>query len=133
MKIEELIRYAKDRGIEMSITPDLRLEVQAPKGTLTPEIINYLKECRPALIEKLCNYQFQDEVLRIIFNEDIEFVVKQVQHISGRERLRLVRRYLEEFDTGFAAEKNPARKRNAGRKRANTWVREKLECQTRKF
>ena len=127
MKIEALIHNAKDRGIEMSITTDLRLEVQAPKGTLTPEIINYLKKSRPALIEKLCVYQFQNELMRIIFPEDIAFVVKQVQYIGDRERLSLVRGYLDEFDAAFKAEENPVKKRNAGRLRANTWLREKLE------
>ena len=67
MKIETLIRYAQDRDIEMSITPDLRLEVEAPKGILTPEVISYLKGSRNALIAKLCDYQFQEEVMRIIF------------------------------------------------------------------
>ena len=38
--------------------------------------------------------------------------------------------YLKEFDAGFVAEENPARKRNAGRRRANTWLREKLENET---
>jgi hypothetical protein len=130
MKIETLIRYAQDRGIEMSITPDLRLEVEAPKGTLTPEVITYLKGSRPALINKLCDYQFQEEVMRIIFPEDIAFVVKQVRYVEGRKRLELIRRYLKEFDAGFMAEENPARKRNAGRRRANIWMREKLENET---
>lgn len=76
---ERLIGLAKDRGIELSITLDLRLEVRAPKKILTPETIKYLKGSRGVLIDKLCDYQFQVEVMRIIFPDDIAFVVKQVR------------------------------------------------------
>ncbi len=62
--------------------------------------------------------------MRIIFPDDIAFVVKQVRYLCGRDRLRAVRKYLEEFDTAFAAEANLAKKRNAGRYRANTWLRQ---------
>jgi hypothetical protein len=127
MEIDKLIGYAQDRGIELSITPDLRLEVEAPKGMLTPEVIRYLRGSRPALIDKLCDYQFQEEVMRIIFPDDVAFVVKQVRYLSGQERLKVVKSYLEEFDAGFKNETNPARKRNAGGYRANVWLREKLK------
>jgi hypothetical protein len=124
---EDLLRYAGDKGIEIFLTPDLRLEVTAPKGALTPEALVYLKKSRPILVEQLCSYEFQDLVFRLIYADDIPWLVKQVQHIDSVERVKIIRRYLDEFDAGYKGEENPVKKRNAGRFRANTWLRVKLE------
>ncbi len=120
----QLISHAEDRGIELSITPDFALKVISKKDVLTQEAIDYLKNNKDSIVDQLCNYEFQAEVFRIIYPDDIAFVVKQVRHVFGRNRLDIVRRYLEEFDAGYKAEQNPVKKRNAARYRANVWIRE---------
>jgi len=127
---EALLKYAGEKGIEIFLTPDLRLEVTAPKGALTPEALAYLKKSRPILVEQLCSYEFQDLVFRLIYSDDISWLVKQVQYIDSIERVKIIRHYLEEFDIAYKAEENPVKKRNAGRFRANTWLREELENET---
>ena len=118
----QLISYAKDRGVELSLAPDFELNVSAPKGLLTQEVVSFLKENKKFVVDQLCNYKFQNYVFRIIFPDDVASVVKQVRYLGGQKRLEIVRRYLEEFDAGYSAEPNPVKKRNAGRYRANTWL-----------
>lgn len=120
---EQLIGYAKVRGIALSITPDFDLKITAKMGALTPKVVNYLKQCKEQVVDKLCDYEFQNEVFRV-YPDDVPFVVKQVRYVSGRKRLEIVRSYLGEFDAGYKAEANPVKKRNAGRQRANDWIRE---------
>ena len=126
-KAEALLRYAKDKGIDIYLKPDLRLEITAPKNTLTPETLIYFKKYRPILIEQLCSYEFQDLVFRLIYSDDISWLVGQLKYISSVERVKIIRRYLEVFDAAHKAEENPVGKRNAGRREANTWLRETLE------
>jgi len=124
MNPEQLIGYAKVRGIALSVTPDFDLKIMAKMGALTPKVVNYLKQRKEQVVDKLCDYEFQNEVFRIFSPDDVAFVVKQVRHVTGRDRLEIVRRYLEEFGAGYRAEANPVKKRNAGRQRANDWIRE---------
>ena len=124
MDSEHFISYAKDRSVELSLTSDLDLNVSAPKGFLTQEIVIFLKNYKDPVVDQLCKYEFQNEIFRIIFPDDIGFVVSRVRYVSGRKRLEIVRSYLKEFDVGYKAEPNPVKKRNAGRQRANAWIRE---------
>ncbi len=124
MNPEQLISHAKDRGIELSVTPDYDLKVSTRKELMTQEAIKFLKENKNSIVDQLCNYEFQNEIFRIISPDDIAFVVKAVNTISGRNRLEVLKRYLREFDQGYEAELNPVKKRNAGSYRANTWLRE---------
>ena len=124
MNSEQFIGYANDRDITLSITPEFDLKITAKKNTLTPVVIDYLKQRKAQVVDKLCDYEFQKEIFRIIYPDDIAFVVKQVRYANGRERLEIVRRYIKEFDAGYRAESNPVKKQNAGRYRANVWIRE---------
>ena len=124
MTPERLIGHAKDRGIELSVTPDFELSVSAYSRILTMEAVDFLRQNKEPIVDKLCDFQFQAEVFRIMYPDDIAFVVKQVRHVFGRKRLDIVRSYLEEFDAGYEAEPNPVKKRNAARYRANAWIKE---------
>jgi hypothetical protein len=127
---ETLLKYASEKGIEIFLTPDLRLEIIAPKGVMSPEALDYIRGSRPILLEQLCSYEFQDLVFRLIYSDDISWLVKQLKDICSLERVKIIRRYLEEFDAAYKAEENPVKKRNAGRFKANTWLREELEDET---
>jgi len=104
MNPEQLISHAKDRGIELSVTPDFELSVSANSRILSLEAIKFLKRNKESIVDQLCNYEFQAEVFRIIYPDDIGLVVKAVKTISGRNRLLIVRRYTREFDQGYVAE-----------------------------
>ena len=125
MNPEQLIGHAKDRGIKLKLTPEYELKVSSKKDVLTQEVVDFLKKYKDSIVDQLCNYEFQAEVFRIIYPDDIGLVVKAVKTISGRNRLEVLKRYLREFDQGYEAESNPVKKRNAGSYRANTWLLKK--------
>jgi len=50
--MRNFIIQAEVRGIQLSANAG-KLDVKAPKGTLTPEILSYMKKHKPALIQAL--------------------------------------------------------------------------------
>jgi len=50
--MRDFIIQAEVRGIQLSANAG-RLDVKAPKGTLTPAILDYMKRNKPALIKSL--------------------------------------------------------------------------------
>ena len=50
--MRDFIIQAEVRGIQLSVHGD-RLDVKAPKGTLTPEIVSYMKNNKASLIRAL--------------------------------------------------------------------------------
>ena len=57
--------------------------------------------------------------------EDREFVHRKLKGIYGEKRLILVIQYFDEWQKGSDAEKNVNKIENAGRYRANTWLRDR--------
>ena len=124
MKSEKIIEAVQDRGIALSVTPEYKLLVTGNESVLSPDLLAYLKGHRDSIIDKLCVTEFQSEVFRLWYPDDIAFVMKRLQHTPPRGRLAIVRQYHLEIDLGYQAEPNLIRKRNAGGFRANCWLRE---------
>jgi len=57
--------------------------------------------------------------------EDRVFNHQRLLGIYGKKRLDLVNQYLDEWQKGSDAEPEGHRKENAGRYRANTWLRDR--------
>ena len=124
MNCEQIIEAFQDRGIALSVTPEYKLLGEGKESVLNPDLVDYLKDHRDEIIDKLCVSEFQSEVFRIWFPDDIAFVIKRLQHTPTRDRLAIVRQYHLEFDLGYQTEPNISKKRNAGGFRANSWLRE---------
>ena len=124
MKAEAIIDTIRSQGFELSVTPDYRLKVSGDEPS--SEQLAFLKEYRDEIIDKLCGEKFQFEVFRITLPDDVGFILKRLQHASNRTRLAVIRRWHSEFAKGWQAEPNGIRKDNAGRFRANSWLREEL-------
>ncbi len=122
MKSAQLVESIRDAGIELGVTDDYRLRVFG-KG-LSDEKLERLKVHRDEIIDQLCGEQFQLEVFRITLAGDIGFIVKRLQHASNQTRLAVVRRWHSEFAKAWQAEPDGIKKDNAGRFRANSWLRE---------
>ena len=59
-----------------------------------------------------------------VHRDDRSFVRQQLIGAYGAERLIRVDAYLEQFRLGAGSVKQPHKKSNAGRRRANTWLRQ---------
>ena len=57
--------------------------------------------------------------------EDREFVRRKLKGIYGKKRLDLVNQYFNEWQKGSDAETNVNKIENAGRYRANSWLRDR--------
>ncbi len=61
-----------------------------------------------------------------VHRDDRSFVRQQLIGSYGADRLKRVDGYLEQFRIGSESVQEPHKKSNAGRKRANTWLRNKI-------
>ena len=59
--------------------------------------------------------------------DDREFVYRRLKGTRGEKRLTLVNQYFDEWQQGSDAQPEEHRKENAGRYRANTWLRDRHE------
>ena len=128
MKPAKLVGSIRDAGIELSLTDDYRLRAFG-KG-LSDEKLEPLRAHRDEIIDHLCGEQFQFEICRISLPDDVGFIVRRLRHASNQTRLAVVRRWHSEFAKAWQAEPAMVKKDNAGRFRANSWLREKLEDET---
>ena len=126
MKSAAIIGKVRAGGIDLEVTPDYQLRVSGE--SIKPEQIEFLKAHRDEIIDRLCGEQFQLEVFRITFPDDIGFIVKHLRHASNRTRLAVARRWHSEFAKGWQAEPVGIKKDNAGRFRANSWLREQYSA-----
>jgi hypothetical protein len=91
---------------------------------------NFLPESDPESIpftdHEIAEHKIDIEVHR----DDRSFVRQQLIGAYGEERLSRVNVYLEQFNLGAASVSEPHKKTNAGRRRANAWIREKPQSET---
>ena len=79
------------------------------------------QESIPFTDHEIAEYKINGLTLR----EDRAFVRQMLLGAYGNNRLTLVDQYLSEWHIGATAEVVEVKKENAGRHRANTWLREK--------
>lgn len=78
-----------------------------------------------SLLESL---EKSEELIRTIkHRDDRKFVYECLSGVPGDDRITLVNQYLVQFQQGSEAEPGPIKSENAGRYRANTWLRERNE------
>jgi hypothetical protein len=73
-------------------------------------------------------FDIQAEILirSIKLRDDRVFVRECLLNVAGVDRLSLVNEYLKQWQHGSNEQPDPIKSDNAGRYRANTWLREKV-------
>jgi hypothetical protein len=84
------------------------------------DIENFSDESVPFSDHEIAEHMIDTEVHR----DDRSFVRQQLIGAYGTVRLKRVEEYMEQFRIGSESVDAPHKKSNAGRKRANTWIRE---------
>ena len=73
-------------------------------------------------------FQESEELISSIqLRDDRQFIRECLATVSAPDRLALVNEYLEQWQQGWDAEPDPIKSDNAGRYRANVWLRERQE------
>ena len=102
--------------------------VKASKRELTKPTkgIDGVKEAKPT------DQEISEHLIGSLeLHDDRVFVRRRLIGIYGEKRLDLVNQYFDEWQKGMDTEPVEIKKDNVGRKRANTWLRAKLENETR--
>ena len=88
-------------------------------SSISRDIQNFPGESVPFTDHEIAEHKISNEVHR----DDQSFVRQQLIGTYGAERLKRIDDYLEQFSIGVESVDQPHKKSNAGRKRANTWIR----------
>ena len=127
MKPWKIVKAITDHGIQLLVTGEGELEVTAPNGALTPGRVQFLRDYKSIIVEQVANFQSVELLFEIYNVDDRVSVVEQINKLSGLIRMRTIEQYLDENRKGASAEPNVIKKANAGRYRANAWLRETLD------
>ena len=101
--------------IRNSYPKDYKSELEAAKKLFTSDV--------PFTDQELAEHKINGLRLR----DDREFVYRKLKGTYGEKRLDLVNQYFDEWRKGSDAETNVNKIENAGRYRANTWLRDRHE------
>ena len=90
-------------------------------SSISRDIENFPDESVPFTDHEIAEHKISTEVHR----DDQSYVRQQLIGAYGAERLSRVDGYLEQFKIGAKSVDQTHKKSNAGRRRANTWLRAK--------
>ena len=94
--------------------------VSASSGGINEILVENEEESIPFTDHEMAEHRIDTEVHR----DDRAFVRQQIIGAYGAVRLSRVDAYLEQFRLGAESVKQPHKKSNAGRRQANTWLRQ---------
>jgi len=121
--------YGDSENISDSPEPRTAVTAKGPNvsnGSSTSGDIEYIQASNdqdppPSTDHELAEHKINGLRLR----DDRIFVHQSLIGIYGKERLEMVNQYFDEWQKGSDAEPEEHRKDNAGRYRANTWLRDR--------
>jgi len=125
--------YGEGGNISDSLEPRTDKTIKSPLGTpfvgfdgFTSRDIENIQasneqDSLPFTDHELAEHQINGLRLR----DDRVFVHQRLLGIYGKKRLELVNQYFDEWRKGSEAQPEGHRKENAGRYRANTWLRDR--------
>jgi hypothetical protein len=120
--------YGEDENIPETLNSGTDKTIKSPfvgsDGSTSGHIRNIQAEIDldtvPFTDHEIAEHMISKEVHR----DDQSFVRQQLIGTYGAARLKRVDEYLEQFTIGSDSVDQPHKKSNAGRRRANTWIRE---------
>ena len=118
----------ENEGVKLSLNGD-KMVYEVP-GKITEQQLLYLSDNKQQIMaeiqqrEKARLSPANNWINSFSMPEDRSFVRKCLAGISGSDRTALVIKYLDQWQQGIDAEPIDIKKNNAGRYRANVWIRE---------
>ncbi len=95
------------------------VKASKPELTKPTKYIDDIKDCKPTYQEIA-----EHKINGLKLHDDRVFLRQKLVGIYGTKRLDIVNKYLEQWKLGVEAEPVAIKQDNAGRHRANVWIRE---------
>ena len=127
--------YGDNDNISDSLEPGTDKTIKSPLGTpfvgfdgSTSGDIENIQASNEQDSVLLTDHELAEQKINgLRLREDRVFVHQRLLGIYGKKRLDLVIQYFDEWQKGSDAETNVNKIENTGRKRANTWLRDRHE------
>ena len=127
--------YGDSENISDSLEPRTDKTIKSPLGTpfvgfdgSTSRDIKNIQASNEQASVPLTDHELAEHQIKgLRLRDDRVFVHQRLLGIYGKKRLDLVNRYFDEWLKGSEAETNVNKIENAGRYRANTWLRDRHE------
>ncbi len=123
--------YGDSENISDSLEPRTAVTAKGPNvsnGSSTSGDIENIQASNEQDSASLTDHELAEHKINgLRLREDRVFVHQKLIGIYGKKRLDLVNQYFDEWQKGSDAETNVNKIENAGRKRANIWLRDRHE------
>jgi hypothetical protein len=124
MNTAYLVEYLVEMGVNLEVTDRGKLRVVSNQDFITTPEFEQLKKSKAEIVSHLSQQKAESFVSSIKLRDDRIFIHQCLIGIYGTKRLDIVNKYLEQWRLGVEAEPVAIKQENAGRYRANAWIRE---------
>jgi hypothetical protein len=124
MNVAHLIEALEGEHVELSVTVKGKLRIVSDQDFLHSSAFGQLKNHKVQVVNHLNHEQAERLVCSLKLHDDRVFIRQKLIGIYGTKRLDIVNEYFKQWRLGVEAEPVAIKQDNAGRYRANIWIRE---------
>jgi hypothetical protein len=127
MSTAHLVESVGEMGVCLDVTDNGKLRIESNQDFVSTPEFDQLKQYKSEIVSYLNQQEAERLVSSLELHDDRVFIHQCLIGIYGTNRLDTVNKYLEQWQQGSSAEPINIKKDNAGRNRANTWLRKSFE------
>ena len=124
MNVAHLVETLEDKRVQLSVTAKGKLRIVSNQDFIHSPTFKQLQNHKTQIVNHLNHEQAERLVGSLELHEDRVFVRQQLIGSYGSDRLAIVQEYFNQWGLGIEAEPVAIKQDNAGRHRANVWIRE---------
>jgi hypothetical protein len=125
MSTAHLVESVGEMGVCLDVTDRGNLRIVSSQDFVSTPEFEQLKQYKSEIVSYLNQQKAERLVSSLELHDDRVFVHQCLVGIYGTKRLDIVNEYLHQWRLGVEAEPVAIKQDNAGRHRANVWIREK--------
>ena len=125
MSTAHLVESVGEMGVCLDVTDKGKLRIVSNQDFVSTPEFEQLKQYKSEIVSYLNQQKAERLVSSLELHDDRVFIHQCLIGIYGTKRLDVVNKYLEQWRLGVEAEPVGIKQDNAGRYRANVWMREK--------
>ena len=127
MSTAHLVESLVEMGVNLDVTDKGKLRIVSSQDFISTPEFEELKNSKSEIVSHLNQQKAESLVSSLKLRDDRVFVHRCLIGIYGTKRLEIVNKYLEQWQQGSSSEPVNIKKDNAGRYKANTWLRKSVE------
>ena len=124
MNVARLLEILEGKQVELSVTDKGKLRIVSDQDFIHSSGFKKLQNHKAQVVNHLNHEQAERLVCSLTSHDDRVFIRQQLIGAYGSDRLVIIQEYFNQWYVGSSSEPISQKKENAGRYRANVWIRE---------